>query len=184
MIATGDEILPRILYLLRHAKSSWKHGALDDRDRPLNARGHQAADLIAGHLARQETPDLVLASSSLRTRETFDHIARAYPAAPPVAIEDALYLASAGAIRKRIEAVPDEIGTLLIIGHNPGLHELAASLARHGKRHDRARLAAKFPTGALASFRFDGSWRDLAHAPIALASYIVPSDLDGSADQD
>lgn len=177
MILPKDEV-PRTLHLLRHAKSSWREGSLDDRDRPLNARGHMAARLMAAHLARQTTPDLVLCSSALRTRETLRYLLRAYAAPPPVAVEEALYLASAEAIRERIAAVPEDIAMLLVIAHNPGLHELAATLARHGARHDRTRLAAKFPTGALASFRLGGPWHAIADAPIALTAYVVPSDLD------
>jgi phosphohistidine phosphatase len=179
MIPPQDEA-PRTLFLLRHAKSSWRDGGIDDRDRPLNARGHRAALLVAAHLARQPAPGLVLCSSARRTRETFDYIARALAAPPPIAIEEALYLATARIIAERIAAVPDDIATLLVIGHNPGLHELAAALARHGARHDRARLAAKFPTAALASFRLAGPWRAIAHAPIALAGYVVPGDLDAA----
>lgn len=171
---------PRVLHLLRHAKSSWRDAGLEDRDRPLNARGHHAAQLVAALLAREPIPDLVLCSSALRTRETFDYLARAYGRTPPVSIEEGLYLATARALLERIEAVEDEVATLLVIGHNPGLHELAVALARHGPRADRARLAAKFPTAALASFRVAGPWHAIGHAPIALASYVVPSDLDAA----
>jgi phosphohistidine phosphatase len=171
---------PRVLQLLRHAKSSWRDGDLADRERPLNARGHRAGRLLAAHLAREAPPDLVLCSSARRTR----HIAGAYAAPPPVLTEDGLYLADAQAIMRRIEAVPDSVKTLLVIGHNPGLHELAAMLARHGARRDRARLAAKFPTGALASFRLAGRWADIAHAPLALTSYVTPGDLGGAGEND
>jgi phosphohistidine phosphatase len=166
--------------LLRHAKSSWRDGGLDDRDRPLNARGHRTARLLAAHLARLPVPDLVLCSSALRTRETLEHIARAWGTKPPVSIEDVLYLAAARALVARIEAVADDVATLLVIGHNPGLQELATGLARHGPRHDRARLAAKFPTGALATFRLADPWHAIGDAPIALAGYVVPSDLDAA----
>ncbi len=124
----------------------------------------------------------MLCSSALRTRETFAHIARAYSTPPPVLMEDGLYLADARAIMQRIEAVPDSVKILLVIGHNPGLHELASMLARHGTRRDRDRLAGKFPTGALASFRSVGRWRDIAHAPLALTSYVTPHDLGGAAE--
>jgi phosphohistidine phosphatase len=175
---------PRVLQLLRHAKSSWRDGDLADRDRPLNARGHRAGRLLTAHFAREAPPDLVLCSSARRTRETFDHIAGAYAAPPPVLMEDGLYLGGAQAIMRRIEAVPDSVETLLVIGHNPGLHELAAALARHGARRDRGRLAAKFPTGALASFRLAGRWEDIAHAPLALTSYVTPADLGGAGEDD
>jgi phosphohistidine phosphatase len=174
----------RILQLLRHAKSSWRDGDLADRERPLNARGHRAGRLLAAHFAREARPDLVLCSSARRTRETFEHIADAYAAPPPVLTEDGLYLADAQAIMRRIEAVPDSVATLLVIGHNPGLHELAAMLARHGARRDRTRLADKFPTGALASFRLAGRWEDIAHASLALIGYVTPGDLGGAGEHD
>jgi len=175
---------PRVLALLRHTKSSWRDSELGDRDRPLNARGHQAGRLLAVHFAHQAPPDLVLCSSALRARETFAHIAQAYSAAPPVLIEEGLYLADARAIMQRIEAVPDRVSTLLVIGHNPGLHELASMLAQHGKRRDRDRFATKFPTGALVNFRIAGRWRDIAHAPRALTSYVTPRDLGDAAETD
>src|SRR5436853_722867 len=96
---------PRVLHLLRHAKSSWRDAGLDDRDRPLNPRGHRAGCLLAAHLARQKPPELVLCSSALRTRETFAHIADAYGARPPVSFEEALYLATARTLLARIAAV-------------------------------------------------------------------------------
>ena len=174
------EETPRILHLLRHAKSSWRESGLADRDRPLNARGHRTGRLLAAHLAGLPAPDLVLCSSALRTRETCEYVVRAYDSRPPVSFEEVLYLAPARALAERIEAVEDDVATLLVIGHNPGLHELAAGLARHGPRDARARLAGKFPTGALASFRLAGPWHALGHAPIALTSYVVPSDLDAT----
>lgn len=179
MIQPKEET-PRLLHLLRHAKSSWREAGLDDRDRPLNPRGHRAGQLLGALLARQPLPDLVLCSSALRTRETFEHLVHAYGRSPLVSIEDGLYLATARILLERIETVEDDVGTLLVIGHNPGLHELAVALARHGSRHDRARLAAKFPTGGLASFRLAGPWHAIGHAPIALVSYVVPSDLDAT----
>jgi phosphohistidine phosphatase len=175
------EETPRILHLLRHAKSSWRDPGLDDRDRPLNARGTHAGELMATLLAREPRPDLVLCSDALRTRQTWEHIARAYGKdLPPVSLEAGLYLATARALVERIEALEDGVARLLVIGHNPGLHELALALARHGPRHDRSRLAAKFPTAGLATFRLAGPWHAISHAQIALASYVVPSDLDAT----
>jgi phosphohistidine phosphatase len=177
-MAQHKEETSRVLHLLRHAKSSWRDAGLEDRDRPLNPRGHHAGELVAALLAREGLPDLVLCSSALRTRETFEHLTRAYGRTPVVSIEDGLYLATARRLLERIEAVEDNVTTLLVIGHNPGLHELAVALARHGPRADRARLAAKFPTAALASFHVAAPWHAISHAPIALVSYVVPSDLD------
>jgi len=158
----AKEEKPRVLVLLRHAKSSWRDSELGDRDRPLNARGDRAGRLLAAYFARQPPPDLVLCSSALRTRETFAHIARAYSAPPPVLMEDGLYLADARAIMQRIEAVPDSVEFLLVIGHNPGLHELASMLARHGTRRDRNRLADKMTDA------FDRVWSVSAEKKITL----------------
>ena len=167
------------LVLLRHAKSSWGDPGLDDRERPLNARGRQAGKLLAAHLAATPRPDLVLCSDALRTRQTLELVAVAWTPPAPVALEERLYLASAPALLKRLEAVPDEIGTVLVIGHNPGLHQLAEALAAHSPRKLRGRLAEKFPTGAAATFRFTGPWAGITHAAIILTELVTPADLSG-----
>ncbi len=165
------------LVLLRHAKSGWGDPGLEDRERPLNARGRQAGKLLAAHLAKTHRPDLVLCSSALRTRQTLDLVAHAWTPPPPVTIEDRLYLASASALLKRIGTVEDEIGTVLVVAHNPGLHQLAEALAAHSSHALRNRLAEKFPTGAAATFRFTGSWAGMAHATIVLVDLTTPADL-------
>lgn len=172
----------RQLVLLRHAKSSWEASGLNDHERPLNARGERASRLLETHFASRDRPDLILCSSALRTRQTFDQIKSAFPKAPRVSIEDSLYLASSAGLLKRIEEVPDEVGFLLLIGHNPGIHELAETLAAHSPRKQRTRIAAKFPTGAAASYRFTGPWRGIAHAPIVLTDFVTPADLSAGSE--
>jgi phosphohistidine phosphatase len=167
----------RMLMLLRHAKSSRDDAKLGDHERPLDKRGNAAGRLLAAHLARLPTPGLALCSSALRTRQTLQHILAAFAAPPPVLIEDGLYLAGAIAVRSRIAEVRDDIASLLVIGHNPGLHELAVALAVGSPPRLRALLAGKFPTGALATFRIAGPWRAIASAPIELAAYVTPADL-------
>jgi phosphohistidine phosphatase len=165
------------LVLLRHAKSSWGDPGLDDRERPLNARGRQAGKLLAAHFAKMQRPDLVLCSSALRTRQTLDLVAHAWAPPAPAAIEDGLYLASAPALLARLTAVQDEVGTVLVLAHNPGLHHLAEALAAHSSRALRGRLAEKFPTGATATFRFTGPWAGIAHTTIILTDLTIPADL-------
>src|ERR687891_2619567 len=148
------------VYLLRHAKSSWKARGVPDHDRPLAPRGRRAAKAIAGHLLEQGIePELVLCSTARRARETLERIEPAL-GTPVVRFERELYGASAGALLDRLHGVPEEVGSVMLIGHNPALQLLALDLARPtpGLRE----LEAKFPTAGLATLAFPGaSWRAL-----------------------
>ena len=144
------------LVLLRHAKSSWDHPGLDDFDRPLNQRGNYAAPMMGQLLASMKfTPDAVLCSPSLRTRETLARI-EPFFAKRPIAtgFDKTLYLAGANDILARIREIAAPARSALVIGHNPGLHALAASLAATGDAGQLARLEDRFPTAALALFSF------------------------------
>jgi phosphohistidine phosphatase len=133
------------LYLLRHAKSSWDDESLADHDRPLSSRGRDAADAIGRYLREHEiAPELVLCSSAARTRETLARIGL------DGEIDRDLYGASASALLARVRALPPSVGSVLLIGHNPGMHDL--SLALTGEPAD------KYPTGALAAIEL-GDWR-------------------------
>ncbi|MGH3995511.1 MAG: SixA phosphatase family protein, partial [Pseudonocardiaceae bacterium] len=148
------------LFLLRHAKSSWEDAELADHDRPLAPRGRRAAKLIAEHLRRERlAPALVLCSSALRARETLERIAPALAEAAPVQIEGELYGASEQRLLEHLRAMDDGIGSMLLIGHNPAVEQLALLLAGSGKQLPAVRR--KYPTGALATLQFNGSWRDL-----------------------
>jgi phosphohistidine phosphatase len=156
----------RTLHLLRHAKSSWDDPSLADHDRPLAGRGRRDAKRIAEHIRRSGIePELVLCSTAARTRET---LALVEPAlgSPAVELEDDLYGASADELLARIRRVPDAVGSVLVIGHNPGLHELALALAPDGP-------FGKFPTGALATF----SLPEGRSGPAVLTGYVVPKAL-------
>ena len=163
------------LLLLRHAKSSWDDPALPDHERPLAARGHRAADRMAEHLRSSAIEaDLVLCSSALRTRETLQRMAGAF-GDPEVIVEDELYGASDEELLHRLHGVPDGFEAVALIGHNPGLWDLALSVA--GSGDDLARMRSKFPTGALAVLEFDGRWGDLAPGRARLTSFVIPKDL-------
>ncbi|MBV9523957.1 MAG: histidine phosphatase family protein [Alphaproteobacteria bacterium] len=168
----------RSLTLLRHAKSSWEDGSIGDHERPLNARGRHAGRLIAALLAQRETPDLVLCSDALRTRQTFEHVSAGLSGRVRVLYERDLYLADAETLLRRIAAVPNEVRRLLVIGHNPGMHELAASLAAMTPKGARGALDTKFPTGAVARYRFAGPWRDIRDAALVLTEFTTPADLE------
>jgi phosphohistidine phosphatase len=153
----------KALWLLRHAKSSWDDPSVDDHDRPLAPRGRRDAERVAGYLAQSAPgPSLVLCSSALRTRETWAPISRQLTPCPRVRIERELYLAGAETLLARLARVAAREGPLLVIGHNPGLHELAVRLAVQGEAGELARLRAKLPTAALVRLELDvARWRDL-----------------------
>jgi phosphohistidine phosphatase len=137
--------------LLRHAKSDWSQPGQCDHDRALNARGRDAAPQMGAFLADQGLiPDCVRVSTARRTRDTWNHVAAALPR-PPVALFDArLYEAAPGDILDVIRETPASCRALLVVGHNPGLQELAMMLTRSGAAGARKRLAEKFPTAGLA----------------------------------
>jgi phosphohistidine phosphatase len=147
------------LYLLRHAKSSWDEPRLVDHDRPLAPRGRRAAKAMGRYLRRHEIePDVILCSSATRARQTLERLGL-----PDARIEPGLYGADAATLRGFIP----ETGSAMLIGHNPGVQDLALSLARSGPR--LAELAAKFPTGALATIELDTG---------ELIDFVRPRDLE------
>jgi len=166
------------LYLLRHAKSSWDDPHLADHDRPLAPRGERAVGAMRKHLAAlADGPDLVLCSSARRTKMTLAGVAAALPAGVDTRIEDQLYAASAIQLLARLHDVPDDVGAVMVIGHNPGLEELADLLVGSGDDAAREALAAKFPTGALATLGVTGPWAGLAPATARLEAFVVPRGL-------
>src|SRR5919206_1797550 len=119
----------RQLLLLRHAKSSWDDPGLSDHARPLNARGRRSAAAMADAMRELGlSPDIVLVSSARRTLQTLEALT---PFEDGALIEpmDALYLAPWRQLLDLIKEVPETARSLLVIGHNPGLHELAMALA-------------------------------------------------------
>jgi phosphohistidine phosphatase len=171
----------RQLLLLRHAKSSWDDPALSDHARPLNARGRRAAAAMAQAMRELGlAPDIVLVSSARRTLQTLEALT---PFEDAALIEpmDALYLAPWRSLLAAIQAVPETARSLLVVGHNPGLHELAMALAgaegmaRGGR--ELQRLAEGYPTGTLAEFTIAGPWRMLEPGGGRLIRFIQPRDL-------
>ncbi|SRR6266545_3870897 len=166
----------RTLYLLRHAKSSWDDPGLSDHDRPLAPRGRRAVKLIASHLRRDEiVPALVLCSSAARARQTLERIEPALGDGPDVLVEREIYRASEDELLDRLRAVPDEVESVMLIGHNPSLQDLALSLSRSGPAREKVEL--KYPTGALATLAFEGSWRELGPGVAELQALVRPKDL-------
>jgi phosphohistidine phosphatase len=164
------------LYLLRHAKSSWDDPTLADHDRPLAARGRRAAKVMAEHVRREGiAPELVLCSSSRRTRQTLTLIAPSLGESTRAEIKPELYAASAGDLLEALREMPDEVASAMLIGHNPGIQDLTLGLAGDGP--ETARVRRKFPTAALATLEFRASWRELAPAGAGLVSFVKPKEL-------
>ena len=167
------------LLLLRHAKSSWDHPALADRDRPLAPRGEKAARRIAKYLqAEGIRPQLVLCSPARRTRDTLELVRPAIGRDVEVEIEDELYGADALELLDRIRRFDERIESVMLIGHNPGMQDLAIELAGGGERDALEQLHTKFPTAALATFDLGGTrWAELGARQASLTSLVLPRQL-------
>jgi phosphohistidine phosphatase len=167
----------RTLYLLRHAKSDWSDATLSDFDRPLNHRGHKAAKSIGESMReRGIEPDLVLASPAVRAQETLARVQHAYGAQLPVKNEPRIYEASPNTLIEVIREAHDSAERLMLVGHNPGFHQVVLALSTDGEL--RREAEEKFPTGALAAIAFDvGSWGEIAPETGELTLLLKPRDL-------
>jgi phosphohistidine phosphatase len=165
------------LYLLRHAKSSWADPSIPDPERPLAPRGRRDAKRIAKHLVWLGiVPELVLCSAAERTRETLELLRPVIDGTSKVRLEAELYGASSDELLGRLRAVPEAVASVMLIGHNPGLQDLALVLVSDGA--ELGRLRAKFPTAALATLTLPKtSWSRLSQADALLAAYVVPKQL-------
>jgi phosphohistidine phosphatase len=166
----------RTLLLLRHAKSSWD--AAEDHERTLAPRGLRAAALVGTYLAEDgRAPDLVLCSTARRAVLTWERAVAQLPAQPRVVFDAALYLASPERILERIGGADPRARRLLLVGHNPGFHQLALALVG-GAGSSGAQRIGKFPTCALAIFEVErGGWGALSAERARLADFVRPADL-------
>jgi phosphohistidine phosphatase len=172
----------KTLFILRHAKSDQGDGSIDDHDRPLNARGREAAPKMGAYLkAKGHKPDLILCSTARRTVETCN-LVRPALGDMTVAFEEGLYLAEARSILDRVRRLDDALGSVMVIGHNPGLEQLANALSTSPKSPDDERLhrrmREKFSTCALAVIQFPAkTWREIKQGGGVLADFMRPRDL-------
>jgi phosphohistidine phosphatase len=168
----------RHLWLLRHAKSSWDDPDLDDRDRPLAARGERAAAAMASYLAGADVrPRLVLCSSGLRARQTLGAVVASLGDRLEILIEPELYTFDAEVALARLRRIPDDVTSVLLVGHNPALQELALRLSPRGTARDR--VESKLPTGALVTIALpDEPWADLDDGKGAMEALVTPRDLE------
>ncbi|MEO7635033.1 MAG: histidine phosphatase family protein [Sphingomicrobium sp.] len=153
------------LGLMRHAKSSWDDAGQSDFDRPLNARGRAAAERMGRELKQRGIRfDHVLASPATRVRETLDRLALGYGALPEVQFDERIYAASEHMLVELIRALSASYAAALVVGHNPGMHQLLSALT--GEVRD------KFPTGAVAMIELDSPVKG------RLEALILPRELD------
>jgi phosphohistidine phosphatase len=168
----------KILTLLRHAKSGWDDPVTRDFDRPLNPRGRRAARTVGAEMKAQGLAfDLVLASLARRVIETLDEIESAYGPLEPD-FDERLYLAGTQTLLEIVRKAPD-VERLLLVGHNPGLEELALRLSRRDSDPLRAEVAVKYPTGTLVEIELPvDNWADVAEGRGRIVRLMRPRDLD------
>jgi phosphohistidine phosphatase len=167
------------LMLLRHAKAEKAEAGASDHARRLTTRGLSDTDLIGAYIARHELiPDAAIVSTAARTRETWERLVAALPDPPPVTFDDRLYNAGTQAILTLVKATAPAVRTLLVIGHNPGMQELARLLIASGDVEARERLNENLPTAGLAVIEFaaDG-WRKLHPQCGRLERFVSPRTL-------
>jgi phosphohistidine phosphatase len=165
------------LFLLRHAKSSWDDPDLADHDRPLAPRGRKAAKQIASYMKDKNfKPSIVLCSSALRARQTWEIAAPAFPKRTAIEIDPSLYGAGNEELMSRLRSIPREASSALLIGHNPAMQELVLTLASAGAQLEAIR--EKFPTAALAVLDapIEG-WESLEPGVAELADFAAPKRL-------
>lgn len=170
----------RRLLLLRHAKSDWPDG-YEDALRPLSERGRGDAPAMGRAIARAGlVPSLALVSTAVRTRQTWNLIAHELGTNVPMREESGLYGASEKTLLDFVRSTPDEIETLLLCGHNPGIERLARSFAKSGDADAIRRLEKKYPTCGLAVIELPiGRWKEASPPAGQLEMFLTPKLLGG-----
>jgi phosphohistidine phosphatase len=168
------------LFVLRHAKAG-PHDEKHDKERALIERGRSDSALMGAEMRKKDyLPDLVLCSDARRTTQTWEYAAPEIGAHPKTRFLDSLYDATAAAILKCIRAESGDARAVVVIGHNPGMEDIARKLVRKPanpeERSRAAALAARFPTCGLAVLDFNvDEWAKLAPGTGALTDYITPA---------
>ncbi|GHJ41184.1 histidine phosphatase family protein [Streptomyces sp. TS71-3] len=167
-------VAPARLVVLRHAKSAWPDD-VPDQERPLAQRGQRDAP-AAGRWLRESgyEPDLVLCSTALRTRQTWDKAAEQLRGTPLVLFDPRIYAADVDRLLDVLREVFDQYRSVLLIGHHPGVQDLVLALSSGGDNEGLTRLRTKFPTSAIAVMTQPGRWADLAPGTALLTKFAVP----------
>ena len=168
----------KTLFVMRHAKSDWGDSSLKDFDRPLNERGWNAAKTMGRAMRERDlVPDFVLSSPSARTTETLARVEEGFGEKFEAAQDRRIYLAETETLVELVRGAPAKSERLMIVGHNPGMHELVLALAQ-GPAELRDEIAHKYPTAALAEISFDvDDWPEIALDSGCLRNFLRPRDL-------
>lgn len=171
----------RRLILLRHAKSDWPDGT-SDVDRPLAPRGNEAAPKMAAYLAAEGLiPDRVLVSPARRTQETWDLVRPALGTVPDETVPQ-IYEAPVSRLLDVVHAIPDEVATALMIGHNPGFQDLARLLSKPGEA--RRALTKKYPTAAITVIDLPvDAWGKVEAGEGNVERFVTPKSLGHGEDE-
>jgi phosphohistidine phosphatase len=154
------------LHLLRHGKSDWSDASLADHDRPLNRRGKRARAAVARHVAGWPV-DLVVCSTATRAQATAKPIVEALGC--PLRLEGAVYGADVDELFEVVRALPTDVRTVMIVGHNPGIEDFSASLSGE---------AARYPTAALGTIQLArDAWSDVEPMSGTLVAHVTPAEL-------
>lgn len=174
----------RTLLILRHAKSSWATPGMDDFDRTLNDRGNGDACRMAGWIGEQGVElGEIICSPAVRTRTTAQHIKTTLDIDPKLSFPEELYLASSDTLRDSIAKISQTTTTAMVIGHNPGLHDIALRLLKEEERSQAGLLRVAFPTTACALINLPiVDWSEVAWNKGTLSSFMVPKSLNNTQD--
>jgi len=175
LIRQGDSIPMRRLMLLRHAKTERAEPGQRDRDRKLMKRGRADAPKLGAYMAHHDLiPDLALVSPAVRAEETWDLVADAFDKPPRTEADDRIYNAGPHKLLQ-IVAEPRNARKLLIVGHNPGLHEFAVQLIASGDVEVREQLREKLPTSGLVVMDLPiDDWSQLRPHSARLERFVTP----------
>jgi phosphohistidine phosphatase len=168
------------LTLLRHAKSSWDDPVARDFDRPLNAKGHRAGRTVGLEMRRLDlTFDAVVASPAARVIETLEEVTQGFGEPLSPYYDERIYLASLDALLELVRATDDSIDSLLLVGHSPGLEQLALHLAGVKDKALRRSVEVKYPTGALVEISLPVErWQDVNDGEGTMIRFVRPRDND------
>ncbi|WP_258548733.1 histidine phosphatase family protein [Thalassospira profundimaris] len=169
----------KTLLLLRHAKSSWSDPGRADHDRELNRRGEKAAPFMGRFLREQALiPDLVWCSTAARTVQTLGLLGRDFATHADVIYSEDLYMAGESVLLESLHHTHEDATSVMFIGHNPGIEMFAQALFGAGDAEARDAMARKYPTCALAHFKFDvENWTDITFGSGTLIGFTKVKDL-------
>jgi len=164
----------RTLIAVRHAKSSWDHD-VEDHDRPLSGRGRRDADALGRLLVQRGlSPDLVLCSTATRTRETWERAHAVGATAGEVRLVRGVYHAWVPELVRLVRQTPDEVATVLLLGHSPGIPDLVEHICIRTDSPDWAQLDQKYPTSGMAVVNVPCPWRELGSSTADLVAFAIP----------